>query len=102
MTDNGKAEISKWMKENCPTKTPEGRIKNKENNTGIKNPNAGIYEFTSPEGEKIIVKGKIKQFCKEHNISYKKIIKIYNAEKDHNGWKCKKLSKIRDSKNKKL
>jgi group I intron endonuclease len=94
MTDEGKKKMSKWMKENCPTKTPEGRIKNRENNLGIKNPNAHIYEFISPEGNIFEVKGNVKQFCKLNSISYKQLIKIYNSDKTVNGWKCKKISKI--------
>ena len=31
---------------------------------------------------------------------YKKLIKIYNTEKDADGWFCKKLSKVRLSKTK--
>jgi len=97
MTDKGKAKLSKWMKENCPTKTPEGRIKNRENNLGYKNPNANIYEFTSPENKIFIVKGGIKQFCQTNNIPYKQVIKIYNTEKTVKGWKCKKFFKIHNN-----
>lgn len=47
MTDDGKKRLSEHMKENCPTKTLEGKIKNQFNNTGFKNPNANvrIYKF---------------------------------------------------------
>jgi hypothetical protein len=85
------------MKEKCPTKTPEGRIKNRENNLGIKNPNAHIYEFISPNEKIFKVKGNIKQFCKLNKISYKRIIKIYNTDNNVEGWKCKKISKVRNN-----
>lgn len=37
---------------------------------GSKNPAAKIIEIISPTGERYIVKGTIKEFCKEHNLSY--------------------------------
>lgn len=37
---------------------------------GENNPSAKVVEAISPTGEKYIVKGTIKNFCKEHNISY--------------------------------
>ncbi len=94
MTDEGKKKISIYMTENCPTKTPEGRIKNHLNNLGVKNPNANVYEFLSPDGIKFEVIGNIKNFCKEHNLHYRKIIKVHRGIIDNcNGWKCNKICK---------
>lgn len=94
MTPDGKRRLAEYMKEHIYTKTPAGKIKNKENNLGSKNPNANFYEFISPEGKIIEVKGGIKAFCDKHNLPYKKIIKIYNNNESVNGWKCNKISKI--------
>lgn len=94
MTADGKRRISEFMKLNCPTKTPDGRIKNSINNTGIKNPNSHIYEFISPNNTKFEVNGNIKKFCLEHELSYKKIIKVHKGIIDNvNGWKCIKICK---------
>lgn len=37
---------------------------------GSKNPAAKTIEIISPTGEKYVVKGVIRSFCKEHNLSY--------------------------------
>lgn len=97
MTKEGKKKLSEYMIKNCPTKTPEGRLKNRLNNLGSKNPNSNTYEFISPTGDKIIVIGGIKDFCKNNNLSYKKIIKVFRNElNDCNGWLCKKLGKSKN------
>lgn len=99
MTDDGRRRLSQYMKDNNYNNTPEGRARNSENNTGSKNPNANIYEFTSPDNKIFIIKGAIKKFCKLKKISYKKIIKIYNTNESVNGWKCNKISKVNTNKN---
>ena len=45
---------------------------------GANNPRAKTYEIISPKNEKFIVVGGIKQFCKEHNLSYKMVKKYKN------------------------
>lgn len=37
--------------------------------SGKNNPNAKTYELTAPDGTKYVVKGQLKSFCKEHNLS---------------------------------
>lgn len=54
--------------------TTETKAKLSKNHKGIfggfKNPSAKIIEIISPTGEKYIVKGTIRQFCEEHNLSF--------------------------------
>lgn len=93
MSDDGKARISAWMKEHCPTKTELGRMINSINNIGANNPRAKRYEFIDPIGTVYTVVGNIKGFCEFHHLKYKQIILVHKCLlNEHNGWKCNKLS----------
>lgn len=54
--------------------TTEAKAKLSKSHKGIfegsKNPSAKIIEIISPTGERYIVKGTIRQFCEEHNLSF--------------------------------
>lgn len=53
---------------------------------GENNPAAKIIEIISPNGERFVVKGTIKNFCKEHNISYN----MYRKYRNKGPCKCSK------------
>jgi hypothetical protein len=59
---------------------------------GRKNNKAKTFILTSPDGEKFEVYGELKQFCKEHNISYATMsaaIKYNRTGPRKNGWTIK-------------
>lgn len=50
-----------------------------------------LYEITSPDGTKQIVKGLVK-FCKENNINASNLCQVANGKKQHaNGYTCKRI-----------
>lgn len=61
--------------------------------TGVLNPNAYIWEATSPTGEVCIIKGNRIQFCKEHGIGTSLDIKKPHLR---GFWEFKKICKIKD------
>ena len=44
---------------------------------GEKNPNARSWKLTSPTGEEYLIKGTLKQFCLENNLSYSTVRTSY-------------------------
>lgn len=60
---------------------------------GNKNPNAKLYVFVSPNGTEFRIAGGLKNFCREHNISYGGAIDVaYGRRNDVNGWNVYKKS----------
>jgi len=59
---------------------------------GFPSPSAKTWKLTSPEQEEYIITGTLKQFCKEHNISYATMsaaIKYNRTGPRKNGWDIK-------------
>lgn len=56
---------------------------------GVISPTAKTWKLVSPEGKEYIINGKLKEFCKEHNISYATMtaaIKYNRTGPRKNGW----------------
>jgi len=75
--------------------TEETKNKIRQNKTpkfGKNNPNSKTWKLTSPEQKEYIITGTLKQFCKEHNISYATMsvaIKYNRTGPRKNGWSIK-------------
>jgi hypothetical protein len=66
--------------------------KNKTPKFGKDNPNSKTWKLISPEEKEYIITGTLKQFCKEHNISYATMsaaIKYNRTGPRKNGWTIK-------------
>lgn len=87
---NWKKNISESLK---GIKHDYKRIENNRNaqiglQKGEKNPRAKTFEFISPDGIKYTVKGRLRNFCKEHKLSYQLILKIRKNNKSfYKNWK---------------
>jgi len=65
-------------------------IKENKKITEGDNPNAKEYEIISPDGEKFLVFGALKHFCKDHGLCYNRILDVRFKRKDEfKGWKCR-------------
>jgi hypothetical protein len=54
---------------------------------GNKNPNSKCYIFKSPTGEIFEVVGRLRKFCKEHDISYGGVINVASGKREEvDGW----------------
>lgn len=70
----------------------------KMNFAGAGNPRAILHEFISPSGEKFVVNGEFKKFCKEQGISTATINKAYKTGKwptygKSVGWRYSRVDK---------
>lgn len=74
-----------------------------ESRRGKGNSRAVTWKFTSPNGEEFLVEGECKKFCKDRNISMRKLKtylgevittcdKPYDISKNTVGWKLEKIS----------
>jgi len=57
-------------------------------------PTAKTWKLISPCGEKFIITGKLKEFCKEHNISYATMCAAIQYDRlgpRKNGWTIEKV-----------
>ena len=61
---------------------------------GAKNAMAKSYEVVTPDNEKITVKGTLKYFCKDNNLSYDLMLRVANPNykaSSHRGYNCREL-----------
>jgi len=72
------------------------KIRDKHHNvSGSNNPRAKFIELTSPTGEKYILHGELKKFCKDNNIAYSSMSQLVKLGKNRTGstegWKSRYL-----------
>lgn len=69
---------------------------NHHNVAGKNNPKAKTWKIISPTNEVFIITGELKKFCKEHNLSYNKMLTFRNIGKiqiaTKNSWNITELS----------
>jgi hypothetical protein len=81
----------KLRKHNLGKKLPEEQcLKRRGKNLGDTNPSAKRYEIKDPEGNIFIVHGKLKSFCKEHNLRPGSIIDLAKGRLlSYKGWEAR-------------
>jgi hypothetical protein len=72
-----------------------GKSVTPENKEKLSKKHCRLFEFTKPDGEKIIIKTNLKKFCSENNLNRNSMSKILNNKphfKSHKGWTVKLVS----------
>ena len=80
------------LKQDKSTKLKKSLFNNPTIRKNENNGNAKIYEFITPSNEVIIVKGRLKEFCKENRLECGAVINLLKGRrKEYKGWKAKYL-----------
>ena len=59
-----------WIDLHGETKAKEMKNSSSKNSIGEKNANAKMWKLIDPSGHEFLIKGTLKKFCKEHNLSF--------------------------------